>query len=157
MTTHDKTEKTMMITNDELKYTSSIYSLIGRRFLNKYNVDRFYYHLIGKTEVREFAERLIAKVSSKLKVYTVRIKETHPNDDKIRMCQTDSIRTCRIVIVNTETCKQIYYLIDFTLYSDSISYSMMTEILPGGFTSDDLVDDTDDQTEEDVLKFKMNQ
>lgn len=73
------------------------------------------------------------------------------------MCQTDSIRTCRIVIVNTETCKQIYYLIDFTLYSDSISYSMMTEILPGGFTSDDLVDDTDDQTEEDVLKFKMNQ
>ena len=149
MATYNETENTMMITNDELKYTSSIYSLIGRRFLNKYNVDRFYWHLIGKTEVKEFAERLIAKVSSKLKVYLVRIKETEGSNDSIRICQ--------IAIVNTETCKRIYYLINFTLYSESISYNMTTGIFSNEITSDDLPDDpddlednTDDEPEEEV-------
>lgn len=47
-------ERTITLNSDELKYTSSIYNLIGRRFLNQYNVDRFYYHLIGKTQIKEF-------------------------------------------------------------------------------------------------------
>lgn len=139
-------KRTMTIANDELKYTSSIYSLIGRRFLNKYNVDRFYYHLIGKTQVKEFAERLIAKVSPKLKVHTVIIKDTEYPEDSIQNCQTNSIRTCKIAIVNTEVCKQIYYVVYFTLYPKSISYGMTTEIFPDGITSDDLKDDQEDDT-----------
>lgn len=148
MRTNTMEERTITLNSDELKYTSKIYSLIGRRFLNKYNVDRFYYHLIGKTQVKEFSERLISKVSPKLKVYGVIIKETEYPEDSIQNCQTDSIRTCRVVIINTEVCKQIYYLIDFTLYPESISYSMTTGIFPDGKSSDDLEDNTDDKPEE---------
>lgn len=68
-------ERTITLNSDELKYTSSTYNLIGRRFLNQYNVDRFYYHLIGKTQVKEFSERLLSKVSPKLKVFSVKIEE----------------------------------------------------------------------------------
>ena len=139
-------ERTITLNSDELKHTSSTYSLIGRRFLNQYNVDRFYYHLIGKTQVKEFAERLIAKVSPKLKVHTAIIKDTEYPEGSIQNCQTDSIRTCRVVIINTEVCKQIYYLIDFTLYPESISYSMTTGIFPDGKSSDDLKDDQEDDT-----------
>lgn len=76
-------ERTIILNNEELIYTSKIYSLIGRRFLNKYNVDRFYYHILGKTQIKEFSERLIAKVSPKLKVYGIRIKETEYPKDSI--------------------------------------------------------------------------
>lgn len=141
-------ERTIILNNGELVYTSKIYSLIGRRFLNKYNVDRFYYHLMGKTQVKEFSERLIAKVSPKLKVYGARIKETEYPKDSIQNCQTDSIRICQIIIVNTEVCKRIYYVIDFTLYPESISYSMTTGIFPDGKSSADLEDNTDDKPEE---------
>lgn len=144
-------KRTTTLNSDELKYTSSIYSLIGRRFLNKYNVDRFYYHLIGKTQVKEFAERLIDKVSPNLKVYSVKIKETECSEDSIRNCQEDSIRKCQIAIINTEVCKQIYYLINFTLYPESITYGMTTGIFPDGVTSDNLEDDTDDNSEETAV------
>lgn len=141
-------ERTITLNSDELKHTSSTYSLIGRRFLNQYNVDRFYYHLIGKTQVKEFCERLLSKVSPELKVLSVKIKETEDSDEGARKYQEDSIRTCRVVIINTEVCKQIYYLIDFTLYPESITYGMTTGIFPDGTSSDDLEDNTDDKPEE---------
>lgn len=143
-------ERTITLNNDELIYTSKIYSLIGRRFLNKYNVDRFYYHLMGKTQVKEFSERLIAKVSPKLKVYCVRIKETEYPEDSIQNCQTDSIRTCQIAIVNTEVCKRIYYVINFTLYPESISYSMTTGIIPEGAVVKDFEEDSDTKPQDTV-------
>lgn len=141
-------ERTITLNSDELKHTSSIYNLIGRRFLNQYNVDRFYYHLIGKTQVKEFSERLLSKVSPKLKVFSVKIEETEDSGDGNRIYQDDIIRTCRIAIVNTEICKRIFYLIDFTLYPESITYSMTTGIFPKGVTFGDKEDNTDDKPEE---------
>ena len=38
----DINEKTVTLNSYELEFTSKAYSVIGRRFLNKYNVDRFY-------------------------------------------------------------------------------------------------------------------
>lgn len=143
-------EKTITLNNDELIYTSKIYSLIGRRFLNKYNVDRFYYHILGKTEIKEFSERLIAKVSPDLKIHGVRVTETEYPEDSIQNCQTDSIRTCQIAIVNTEVCKRIYYVINFTLYPESIFYSMTTGIIPEGATLEDPEDNKDDKPEDTV-------
>lgn len=132
-------ERTITLNSDELRYTSKIYSLIGRRFLNKYNVDRFYYHLIGKTEVKEFSERLINKISTRLKVYSVEIKETEYPEDSFQT-DADSIRTCQIIIMNTEVCKNIYYVINFILYPQSISYNMTTGILLRKTTSENLDD-----------------
>lgn len=140
-------ERTITLNSDELKHTSSIYNLIGRRFLNQYNIDRFYYHLMGKTQVKEFCERLLSKVSPKLKVYCVRIKETEYPEDSIQNCQTDSIRTYRVVIINTEVCKQIYYVIDFTLYSGRITYGMTTGIFQEGVTLEGPEDNTDNKSE----------
>lgn len=140
-------ERTITLNSEELKYTSKIYSLIGRRFLNKYNVDRFYYHLIGKTEVKEFSERLINKISTRLKVYSVEIKETEYPEDSFQT-DADSIRTCQIIIINTEVCKNIYYVINFILYPQSISYNMTTGILLRKTTSENL-DDNDSQETED--------
>ena len=141
-------ERTITLNSDELKYTSSIYNLIGRRFLNQYNVDRFYYHLIGKTQIKEFSERLLSKVSPKLKVFSVKIEETEDSDVGNKIYQDDIIRTCRIAIVNTEVCKQIYYVIDFTLYSGRITYGMTTGIFPGGVTLEGPEGNTDDKSEE---------
>lgn len=141
-------ERTITLNSDELKHTSSIYNLIGRRFLNQYNVDRFYYHLIGKTQVKEFSERLITKVSPKLKVFSVKIEEMEDSGDGNRIYQDDIIRTCRIAIVNTEICKRIFYLIDFTLYPESITYSMTTGIFPEGVTLEGPEDNTDDKSKE---------
>nr|DAX82318.1 MAG TPA: hypothetical protein [Caudoviricetes sp.] len=141
-------ERTITLNSDELKHTSSIYSLIGRRFLNQYNVDRFYYHLIGKTQVKEFSERLLSKVSPKLKVFSVKIEEMEDSGDGNRIYQDDIIRTCRIAIVNTEICKRIFYLIDFTLYPESITYSMTTGIFPEGVTLEGPEDNTDDKSKE---------
>lgn len=140
-------ERTITLNNDELKYTSSIYNLIGRRFLNQYNVDRFYYHLIGKTQVKEFSERLIAKVSPKLEILSVKIEETEDSDVGNRIYQDDNIRTCRIAIVNTEVCKRIYYVINFTLYPESISYSMTTGIIPEEAFIEDIEEDSDTKEE----------
>jgi hypothetical protein len=136
-------ERTITLNSKELIYTSKIYSLIGRRFLNKYNVDRFYYHLIGKTEVKEFSERLINKISTRLKVYSVEIKETEYPEDSFQT-DADSIRTCQIIIINTEVCKRIYYAIRFTLYSKSISYDMTTGFIPEGVTLEDPKDGNED-------------
>ena len=136
-------EKTITLNNDELIYTSKIYSLIGRRFLNKYNVDRFYYHILGKTEIKEFSERLIAKVSPDLKIHGVRVTET---DDE----QSDSIRTCDIGIINTAVCKRIYYLISFKLYSESISWGMTTGIIPEGAVVKDFEEDSDVKQQDTV-------
>lgn len=136
-------EKTITLNNDELIYTSKIYSLIGRRFLNKYNVDRFYYHILGKTEIKEFSERLIAKVSPDLKIHGVRVTET---DDE----QSDSIRTCDIGIINTAVCKRIYYLISFKLYSESISWGMTTGIIPEGAVVKDFEEDSDVKPQDTV-------
>lgn len=136
-------ERTITLNNDELIYTSKIYSLIGRRFLNKYNVDRFYYHILGKTEIKEFSERLIAKVSPDLKIHGVRVTET---DDE----QSDSIRTCDIGIVNTAVCKRIYYLISFKLYSESISWGMTTGIIPEGAVVKDFEEDSDVKPQDTV-------
>lgn len=141
-------ERTITINNDELKYTSSIYNLIGRRFLNQYNVDRFYYHLIGKTQVKEFSERLLAKVSPKLEILSVKIEETEDSDVGNRIYKDDSIRTCRIAIVNTEVCKRIYYVINFTLYPESITYSMTTGIIPEEAFTEDIEEDSDTNPEE---------
>ena len=141
-------ERTITLNSDELKHTSSIYNLIGRRFLNQYNVDRFYYHLIGKTQVKEFSERLLSKVSPKLKVFSVKIEEMEDSGDGNRIYQDDIIRTCRIAIVNTEICKRIFYLIDFTLYPESITYSMTTGIFPEGVTLEGPEDNTDDKSKE---------
>nr|DAK96203.1 MAG TPA: hypothetical protein [Caudoviricetes sp.] len=135
--------KTITLNNDELIYTSKIYSLIGRRFLNKYNVDRFYYHILGKTEIKEFSERLIAKVSPDLKIHGVRVTET---DDE----QSDSIRTCDIGIINTAVCKRIYYLISFKLYSESISWGMTTGIIPEGAVVKDFEEDSDVKPQDTV-------
>lgn len=140
-------ERTITLNSDELRYTSKIYSLIGRRFLNKYNVDRFYYHLIGKTEVKEFSERLINKISTKLKVYSVEIKETEYPEDSFQT-DADSIRTCQIIIINTEVCKNIYYVINFILYPQSISYNMTTGILLRKTTSENLDDNESQETED---------
>lgn len=134
-------EKTITLNSEELKYTSSIYSLIGRRFLNKYNVDRFYYHILGKTEIKEFSERLIAKVSPYLKIHGVKIEET---EDKL----SNSIRTCTIGIINTEVCKRIFYLIKFTIYSESIEWKMTTGIIPEDADIDDIDDDAEDNNED---------
>ena len=136
-------ERTIALNNDELIYTSKIYSLIGRRFLNKYNVDRFYYHILGKTEIKEFSERLIAKVSPDLKIHGVRVTET---DDE----QSDSIRTCDIGIINTAVCKRIYYLISFKLYSESISWGMTTGIIPEGAVVKDFEEDSDVKPQDTV-------
>nr|DAK18243.1 MAG TPA: hypothetical protein [Caudoviricetes sp.] len=136
-------ERTITLNNDELIYTSKIYSLIGRRFLNKYNVDRFYYHILGKTEIKEFSERLIAKVSPDLKIHGVRVTET---DDE----QSDSIRTCDIGIINTAVCKRIYYLISFKLYSESISWGMTTGIIPEGAVVKDFEEDSDVKPQDTV-------
>ena len=136
-------ERTITLNNDELIYTSKIYSLIGRRFLNKYNVDRFYYHILGKTEIKEFSERLIAKVSPDLKIHGVRVTET---DDE----QSDSIRTCDIGIINTAVCKRIYYLISFKLYSESISWGMTTGIIPEGAVVKDFEEDSDAKPQDTV-------
>ena len=141
-------ERTITLNSDELKHTSSIYNLIGRRFLNQYNIDRFYYHLIGKTQVKEFSERLLSKVSPKLKVFSVKIEETEDYGDGNRIYQDDIIRTCRIAIVNTEICKRIFYLIDFTLYPESITYSMTTGIFPEGVTLEGPEDNIDDKSKE---------
>nr|DAQ18874.1 MAG TPA: hypothetical protein [Caudoviricetes sp.] len=140
-------ERTITLNSEELKYTSKIYSLIGRRFLNKYNVDRFYYHLIGKTEVKEFSERLINKISTRLKVYSVEIKETEYPEDSFQT-DADSIRTCQIIIINTEVCKNIYYVINFILYPQSISYNMTTGILLRKTTSENLDDNESQETED---------
>lgn len=140
-------ERTITLNSEELKYTSKIYSLIGRRFLNKYNVDRFYYHLIGKTEVKEFSERLINKISTRLKVYSVEIKETEYPEDSFQT-DVDSIRTCQIIIINTEVCKNIYYVINFILYPQSISYNMTTGILLRKTTSENLDDNESQETED---------
>lgn len=140
-------ERTITLNSEELKYTSKIYSLIGRRFLNKYNVDRFYYHLIGKTEVKEFSERLINKNSTRLKVYSVEIKETEYPEDSFQT-DVDSIRTCQIIIINTEVCKNIYYVINFILYPQSISYNMTTGILLRKTTSENLDDNESQETED---------
>lgn len=148
MRTNTMEEKTVTLNSDELKHTSSTYNLIGRRFLNQYNIDRFYYHLIGKTQVKEFCERLLNKVSPELKVLSVKIKETEDQGEGIQKYQEDSIRTCRVVIINTEICKQIYYVIDFTLYPRSITYGMTTGIFPEGVTFGGSEDDTDDKSEE---------
>ena len=139
--------RTITLNSEELKYTSKIYSLIGRRFLNKYNVDRFYYHLIGKTEVKEFSERLINKISTRLKVYSVEIKETEYPEDSFQT-DADSIRTCQIIIINTEVCKNIYYVINFILYPQSISYNMTTGILLRKTTSENLDDNESQETED---------
>lgn len=136
-------ERTITLNNNELIYTSKIYSLIGRRFLNKYNVDRFYYHILGKTEIKEFSERLIAKVSPDLKIHGVRVTET---DDE----QSDSIRTCDIGIINTAVCKRIYYLISFKLYSESISWGMTTGIIPEGAVVKDFEEDSDVKPQDTV-------
>lgn len=136
-------ERTITLNNDELIYTSKIYSLIGRRFLNKYNVDRFYYHILGKTEIKEYSERLIAKVSPDLKIHGVRVTET---DDE----QSDSIRTCDIGIINTAVCKRIYYLISFKLYSESISWGMTTGIIPEGAVVKDFEEDSDVKPQDTV-------
>lgn len=136
-------ERTITLNNDELIYTSKIYSLIGRRFLNKYNVDRFYYHILGKTEIKEFSERLIAKVSPDLKIHGVRVTET---DDE----QSDSIRTCDIGIINTAVCKRIYYLVSFKLYSESISWGMTTGIIPEGAVVKDFEEDSDVKPQDTV-------
>lgn len=141
-------ERTITLNSDELKHTSSIYNLIGRRFLNQYNIDRFYYHLIGKTQVKEFSERLLSKVSPKLKVFSVKIEEMEDSGDGNRIYQDDIIRTCRIAIVNTEICKRIFYLIDFTLYPESITYSMTTGIFPEGVTLEGPEDNIDDKSKE---------
>lgn len=141
-------ERIITLNSDELKHTSSIYSLIGRRFLNQYNIDRFYYHLMGKTQVKEFCERLLSKVSPKLKVYCARIVETEDQGENIQKYQDDSIRTCRVVIINTEVCKQIYYVIDFTLYSGRITYGMTTGIFPEGATLVGPKDNSEDKPEE---------
>lgn len=140
-------ERTITLNSEELKYISKIYSLIGRRFLNKYNVDRFYYHLIGKTEVKEFSERLINKISTRLKVYSVEIKETEYPEDSFQT-DVDSIRTCQIIIINTEVCKNIYYAINFILYPQSISYNMTTGILLRKTTSENLDDNESQETED---------
>lgn len=129
-------EKTITLNDNELKYTSTIYSLIGRRFLNKYNVDRFYYHIMGKTQVKEFSERLLSKVSPKLKIYDVKIKEAENLNNVIR--------TCQIAIINTEVCKRIYYVINFILYPESISYDMTTGFIP----KDAILEDPEDNNED---------
>ena len=136
-------ERRITLNNDELIYTSKIYSLIGRRFLNKYNVDRFYYHILGKTEIKEFSERLIAKVSPDLKIHSVRVIETEDQ-------QSDSIRTCDIGIINTAVCKRIYYLITFTLYSDGISWKMTTGIIPEEAFIKDSEEDSDAKPQDTV-------
>lgn len=127
-------ERTITLNSAELRYTSEVYSLIGRRFLNKYNVDRFYRHILGKTQVKEFSERLLSKVSPKLKIYDVKIEETKEFNTVIQ--------TCHIIIINTEVCKRIYYVIKFTVYAQSISWKMTT-----GFTPEDV--DLNDDTEDD--------
>lgn len=134
-------EKTVTLNSYELEYTSKVYSLIGRRFLNKYNVDRFYYHILGKTEVKAFSERLAAKISPVLKVYQVSFKET---EDKL----DDSIRTCTISIINTKVCRRICYFIKFIIYSEGIKWKMGTFIIPEDVDLDDLNDDSEDNNED---------
>lgn len=134
-------EKTVTLNSYELEYTSKIYSVIGRRFLNKYNVDRFYYHILGKTEIKEFSERLLSKVSPKLKIYGVKIEET---EDKL----DDSIRTCTIIIINTDVCRRISYFIKFIIYSESIKWKMGTFIIPEDVDLDDLNNDAEDNNED---------
>ena len=134
-------EKTVTLNSYELEFTSKAYSVIGRRFLNKYNVDRFYHHILGKTEVKAFSERLIAKISPVLKVYDVRFEETKDKLD-------NSIRTCTIIIINTETCRRICYFIKFNICCERISWKMGTFIIPEDVDLDDLNDDSEDDNED---------
>lgn len=134
-------EKTVTLNSYELEYTSKVYSLIGRRFLNKYNVDRFYHHILGKTEVKAFSERLIAKISPVLKVYDVRFEETKDKLD-------NSIRTCTIIIINTEICRRICYFIKFNICCERILWKMGTFIIPEDVDLDDLNDDSEDNNED---------
>lgn len=134
-------EKTVTLNSYELEFTSKAYSVIGRRFLNKYNVDRFYHHILGKTEVKAFSERLIAKISPVLKVYDVRFEEIKDKLD-------NSIRTCTIIIINTETCRRICYFIKFNICCERISWKMGTFIIPEDVDLDDLNDDSEDDNED---------
>lgn len=134
-------ERTITLNSEELKYTSKIYSLIGRKFLNKYNVDRFYNHILGKTKVKAFSERLLSKVSPKLKIYDVKIEETKDFNS--------IIQTCHIIIINTEFCKRIYYVIKFTVFAKSISWKMTTGFTPEDVDlNDDIEDDSEDGNED---------
>lgn len=134
-------ERTITLNSHELGYTSKVYSLIGRRFLNKYNVDRFYLHILGKTQVKEFSERLLSKVSPKLKIYDVKIEETKKFNT--------IIQTCHVIIINTEVCKRIYYVIKFTVYAQSIKWEMTTGFTPEDVDlNDDIEDDPKDNNED---------
>lgn len=137
----DINEKTVTLNSYELEFTSKAYSVIGRRFLNKYNVDRFYRHILGKTEVKAFSERLIAKVSPVLKIYDVRFEETKDKLD-------NDVQTCTIIIINTETCRRISYFIKFTICCERMSWKMGTFIIPEDVDLDDLIDDAEDNNED---------
>lgn len=124
-------ERTITLNSKELMHTSYMYNKIGRKFLNKYNVDRFYMHIRSKLEVKAFSERILAKVSPDLKVYDALFEDTTENGE--------FVRKCKILILNTSICKRIYYCVEFFVYHEKMSWRMFT-----GLFSEDVVFDDDD-------------
>lgn len=134
-------ERTITLSSKELMYTSKIYSLIGRRFLNKYNVNRFYNHILGKTEVKAFSERILAKVSPDLKVYDALFEDSTENGE--------FVRNCKILILNTSICKRIYYCVEFFVCHEKISWRMLTGLFSENIVFDDETEDDPQNNNED--------
>jgi hypothetical protein len=141
-------ERTITLSSKELMYTSKIYSLIGRRFLNKYNVNRFYNHILGKTEVKAFSERILAKVSPDLKVYDALFEDSTENGE--------FVRNCKILILNTSICKRIYYCVEFFVYHEKISWRMLTGLFSENIVFDDETEDGSDSNNEDNDSVKAS-
>mgnify|MGYP005903652655 FL=1 len=141
-------ERTITLSSKELMYTSKIYSLIGRRFLNKYNVNRFYNHILGKTEVKAFSERILAKVSPDLKVYDALFEDSTENGE--------FVRNCKILILNTSICKRIYYCVEFFVYHEKISWRMLTGLFSENIVFDDETEDDSDSNNEDNDSVKAS-
>lgn len=141
-------ERTITLSSKELMYTSKIYSLIGRRFLNKYNVNRFYNHILGKTEVKAFSERILAKVSPDLKVYDALFEDSTENGE--------FVRNCKILILNTSICKRIYYCVEFFVYHEKISWRMLTGLFSENIVFDDETKDDSDSNNEDNDSVKAS-
>lgn len=141
-------ERTITLNSKELIYTSKIYSLIGRRFLNKYNVNRFYNHILGKTEVKAFSERILAKVSPDLKVYDALFEDSTENGE--------FVRNCKILILNTSICKRIYYCVEFFVYHEKISWRMLTGLFSENIVFDDETEDDSDSNNEDNDSVKAS-
>ena len=141
-------ERTITLSSKELMYTSKIYSLIGRRFLNKYNANRFYNHILGKTEVKAFSERILAKVSPDLKVYDALFEDSTENGE--------FVRNCKILILNTSICKRIYYCVEFFVYHEKISWRMLTGLFSENIVFDDETEDDSDSNNEDNDSVKAS-